>query len=249
MGARQMGLAYASATISDEWSLWNNIAGIARQQKNICGAAYEVTPTLIGANRMALTAVVPFRWAVMGAGVFRFGDQVYSEQLATIGIAHQIGITSLGAKVNWVQYRADGFGLLSTASIDFGGISNLTKQMSIGAYITNLTQSSFSAADDYRLPTRLVVGINFHLNNSVLVATEVEKDLNYKPIFKAGLEYEPVKNFFVRGGFNFYPQNFYIGLGSKWKTVTTNYAVRFNNLLGSTHQISASICWGKVLTK
>lgn len=249
MGAKQMGMAYASAATQDEWGLWNNIAGLASQQSAAASVAYEVTPTLIGANRMALSAAVPGRWGVVGAGAFRFGDQVYSEQVVSIGIAHRVGITSLGAKLNWVQYRADGFGVQSVAGIDVGGITQLTNHMSIGAYITNLTQSSFASSDNHRLPARLVVGVNFQLTDAVVVSSELEKDLDYKPIFKAGMNYEAIKNFFIRGGFNFYPQNFYLGLGSKRKTMTADYAVRFNHILGSTHQIAVTIYWGKSQNK
>lgn len=249
MGARQMGLAFSSATIKDEWSQWNNVAGLAKHRQAAAAVAYEVTPSLLGANRMVMTGVVPFKQGALGIGVFRFGDAVYSEQLASIGLAHQIANTSLGVKLNWVQYRADGFGVQSAATLDFGGISQITQQMRIGAYITNLTQSSFQSTENYRLPTRLIIGVSFQLTSTVLVATELEKDLDYKPVFKSGLEYEPIKNFFLRGGFNFYPQNYYFGLGSKWKSITANYAVRFNHLLGSTHQISATIYWGKAKTK
>jgi hypothetical protein len=245
MGARQTAMGNASATLADEWSLWHNVAGLAQTENRALGASYEVTPALVGANRMAFNGAAPLRFGVVGLGAFRFGDNVYSEQMITLAFAHKIGITSLGAKANVIQYRADGFGSQAALSLDFGGITQLTKQITIGAYITNLTQSSVSASENYRLPTRLIVGLGFKLSNDVMATTELEKDLDYRPLWKTGLEYQAVKNFFVRGGFNFYPQNFYFGLGSKWANVNASYAVRYNSFLGSTHQISISYHFAK----
>ncbi|MFN7603462.1 MAG: hypothetical protein ACK5R0_18890 [Bacteroidota bacterium] len=245
MGARQTAMGNASATLTDEWSLWHNVAGLAQTENRTLGASYEVTPSLVGANRMAFNGAAPLRLGVIGFGAFRFGDNVYSEQMISLAFAHKIGITSLGAKANVIQYRADGFGSQAALSLDFGGITQLTKQITIGEYLTNLTQSSFSASENYRLPTRLAVGLGFKLSDYVLATTELEKDLDYRAVWKTGIEYQAIKNFFIRGGFNFYPQNFYFGLGSKWGSVNANYAVRYNSLLGSTHQISISYHFAK----
>lgn len=245
MGARQAGMANASATLADGWSLWHNAAGLAQIKNRVLGAAYEITPSLVGANRMAFHVASPFQFGVVGLGAFRFGDNVYSEQMISLAFAHQIGITSLGVKANVNQYRADGFGSQAALSFDFGGITQLTKHISIGAYITNLTQSSFSATESHRLPTRLVVGLGFKLSDDVIATTELEKDLGYRPLWKTGFEYQAVKNFFVRGGFNVYPQNFFFGVGSRWAGVNANYAVKYNGFLGTTHQISISYHFAK----
>ncbi|MFM9840649.1 MAG: hypothetical protein ACKVOQ_20445, partial [Cyclobacteriaceae bacterium] len=135
IGARQAGMGYASSTSADEWSLFNNVGGIGKIKQQSVGFAYEAVPSLIGANRMAAVWNAPTKWFNTSLGAFRFGDAIYSEQVLSAGIGNQFGITSLGAKVNYIQYRAEGFGTHSAVSVDFGGITKLTKQLSIGAYI------------------------------------------------------------------------------------------------------------------
>ncbi len=239
MGARQAGMGYTSSTIADEWSLFNNIGGLGKISQKSISTAYEAVPSLIGANRMAAVFNSPIKWGTIGFGIFRFGDAIYSEQMISAGIGNQFGITSLGLKINYIQYRAEGFGTHSIVSIDFGGITQLTKELSIGAYLTNLTQSSLQTQDGDRLPTQLVIGFGIKPGEKVFISTEIQKDIDHKPTWRAGLEYSIYQNVFFRTGYNYTPQSAFFGLGFKKGKLKIDYAIRFNQLAGTSHQASA----------
>jgi hypothetical protein len=238
IGARQAGMGYASSSTTDEWSLFNNVGGLGKMNQKSVAFAYEAIPTLIGANRMATVFNTNLKWGCLSIGAFRFGDDLYSEQLLSIGFGNQFGITSLGAKVNYIQYRT-GFGTRGTLSIDFGGITQFTKQLSIGAYITNLTQSSLQTKEDERLPTKLIFGIGFKPSEKIFISTEIEKDLDYKPTWRTGLEYSIYKSLFLRTGYNLNPNAAFFGLGYQKGKLKIDYAVRINTLVGTAHQASA----------
>ncbi|MFN6090008.1 MAG: hypothetical protein ACK47E_14790 [Cyclobacteriaceae bacterium] len=240
MGARQAGMGYASSTPKDEWALFSNVGALGKTQQLSTAFAYEAVPALVGANRMAAVLNVPLRWANAGLGMFRFGDAIYSEQIISLGIGNQFGITSLGAKLNYIQYRAEGFGVQNTVSIDFGGITQLTDQISIGAYINNLTQSSLQTRDGDKLPTRLVVGIGLKPSEKVFISTELEKDIDYKPTWRTGLEYSVYKNLFFRTGYALNPQAGFFGLGFHKNKLKIDYAIRLGQLTGTAHQASAT---------
>jgi hypothetical protein len=55
MGARSAALGYASATLSDEWALFNNIGGISRIDHPNVAFAYDARPVMPGADRIAAT--------------------------------------------------------------------------------------------------------------------------------------------------------------------------------------------------
>jgi len=239
IGARAAGLGYTTAVVDDEWSLFNNVAGLAHVDQPSASFAYEVRPALVGANRMAASISAPSKVGTLGVGIFRFGDDVYSEHQVSIGIGNQIGNTSLGAKINYTQYRVESFGNTTALSFDFGGITRITSQLSIGAYITNLTQSKLIGSDGERLPTKLVVGVGFRPSDKLFVATELEKDLDYQATWKSGLEYSIYKKVFFRTGFNLNPNTAYFGLGGQKKNLKFDYAIRFNQLTGAAHQVSA----------
>jgi hypothetical protein len=242
MGARSMGMAGASATLSDGWALFNNVAGMAGQ-KQACAFAYEVAPQMPGANRMAAIAQMQMGSFTGGIGFFRFGDALYNEHLISFAMAHRIGITALGARVNYNQYRADGFGSLYTFSADVGGITQLTSKIRVGAYLTNITQSSLNSGSGERLPTRMVVGAGFQFSPKFLASTEIEKDLDYPIIWRTGFEYEVRKNIFFRTGYQLQPSVIYVGLGGTRKRLTIDYAMRYHFLLGMIHQASATFRW------
>lgn len=126
MGARATAMGYASSGIKDEWSLFNNPGGLGKISQLNTAFAYEVQSQLKSANRMGAVFNSPFKWGTPSVGLFRFGDDLYNEQALSIGFGNQFGIASLGAKVNLIQYRADGFGVSSALSFDFGGITELT---------------------------------------------------------------------------------------------------------------------------
>ena len=240
IGAKQAGMGYASSALSDEWVVFNNIGGLGNVESQSAAFAYEITPSLEGGNRIAAVFNSPLNWGTVGFGAFRFGDEIYSEHVLSAGVGNHFGITSLGAKVNYIQYRATGFGTRSAFSFDFGGITQLTPELSIGAYITNLTQSSLSTSDGNRLPTKLTVGLGIRPSEKVFITTEIEKDLDYKPTWRTGLEYVILKSLFFRTGYNFNPQSAFFGLGTKKKNLKIDYAIRFNQPLGAIHQASAS---------
>ncbi len=239
MGARATGLAQASSTLNDEWSLFNNIGGLAKVSRLSAAFAYEVRPSLPGANRMAAGLNIPFTFGTAGLGFFRFGDDLYSEQIITAGFSNQFGIASLGLKANYIQYRSQSFGVKSAVSINFGGIAEITPKISIGAYITNINQPKISDKDNERIPARLVAGISFKPTEKILLLTEVEKDISYDPTIKAAFEYTVHKKVFFRTGFNLYPNAGFFGLGFNARRVKIDYGMQYSEGLSLIHQASA----------
>ncbi len=240
MGARAAGMGYASSGLSDEWGLFNNVGGIGTQDFMSAAVAYEIRAQLTNANRMAFAFNSPIRWGVASLGAFRFGDDLYSEQIISAGFGNKFGIASLGAKVNYIQYRAEGFGSNHAFTIDFGGIAQLTDKLSMGAYITNLNQSSMS--NDYqseRLPTKLTAGITFKPIENILITSELDKDLDYAATWRTGLEYSFKEKFFFRTGFNLKPQTGFFGIGMHKKKLHADYTIQFNSITGASHQASA----------
>ncbi len=239
MGGRTAGLGYASSTLADEWAMLNNVGGLAKAEKLNMAFGYDTRPKLPGSNRMAAALSMPVKIGAAGFSLFRFGDDLYSEQIISAGYSNQFGITSLGLKINYVQYRAEGIGTKSFIGISFGGITELTKQISIGAYIVNLNQPKLSSIDDERAPTRLVAGISFKASEGCLLLSEVEKELNYDATLKAGLEYSIHKKVNLRTGFNLHPNAAFFGLGFKAGQLKVDYALQYNHTLSTAHQASA----------
>ena len=240
-------MGYASAVIADESALFNNPGAMGEIRLPSTWFAYEANAMLPGANRMAAGISFPTHFGTAGIGLFRFGDDLYSEQIASTGFANKLGIASLGARVNLVQYKAEGFGNKSAISVDFGGLAQITPQVSVGAYIINLTQSRIS--DDEYLPVKLVAGLGFRPNPQFIISTELEKDINHNATWRTGAEYSFHKKVSARTGFNLNPSAAFFGLGLQARRLKVDYAIQLNLVLGTTHQTSVAYSLEKKVRK
>jgi hypothetical protein len=236
IGARANSLGYASACIEDEWSLFNNVAGLSKVDRISAAFTYDMQPSFKPFNRTALGIAAPTKIGVFGFGAFRFGDNLYSEQILAAGFSNTFGLASLGLKINYIQYSAQGFGTKALFSISFGGIARLTEKISLGAHITNINQPKISSKDNEKLPTILVTGIAFKLSSKTLIATEIEKNLDYSAIWKSGIEYQPHKKFILRTGFNVNPIAGFLGFGFRHSKFRLDYAYHHSFDMGSRHQ-------------
>ncbi|MBX2894685.1 MAG: hypothetical protein KF763_04540 [Cyclobacteriaceae bacterium] len=241
MGARGLGMGNATHGLVYEWGLLNNVASIGLLTEASGAAAYHINSQLPHANRMAFAVNCPLKMGVVAASVFRFGDDLYNEQLISTGFANKFGNTSLGLKANYIQYQAQGFGTHTTMSIDLGGITQLTPVITIAASISNLTQSNLRVEDKKEiLPTRLTAGLTFRLSEKVIAATELEKEITHTTNWRTGLEYNLKEKFFARTGFNLNPTSGFFGLGARKKLLQVDYAVQLNSLTGASHQASVT---------
>ncbi len=246
MGARQAGMGYASSGLVDEWALFSNAGAIGSLNKMSAAFAYEASALLPGADRMAFAFNAPTRWGVSSIGVFRFGDDLYNEQMLTAAFANTLGIASLGVRVNYIQYYAEGFGSNAAFTVDFGGVATLTEQLTVGAYITNLNQAKIHTSNGVEsLPTRLIAGLTFKPSNNLTLATEIDKDLAYVHTWRTGIEYAYKQKIFYRTGFNLNPNTGFFGMGFKKGKIQIDYALQFSWIRGTSHQASASYLFSK----
>ncbi|MBX2965938.1 MAG: hypothetical protein KF845_07315 [Cyclobacteriaceae bacterium] len=239
MGARANGMGYTSAALFDSWSIFNNIAGAAKIEEHSAGFAYDLRPALPGGNRAAAALALPTSIGVISGGVFRFGDNLYNEGVLSAGFSNQFGLAALGVKINYIQYNAEGFGRSGVVSIGFGGIAEITQQLSVGAYITNINQPKISKDGD-RIPTLLTAGLSFKPGKNVIIATEIEKDLDAKANWKTGVEYSFHKKFCARTGYNLEPNTIFFGLGFKTTKLAIDYAIQHTVQLNLSHQTSVN---------
>ena len=238
IGARSNALAYASACIADDWSLFNNVAGIAEVKRASANFTYDVNPTFLAFNRMAAVINVSTKFFTSAAGVYRFGDDLYNEHLVSFGVANTFGIASLGVKANYIQYYADGAGAKGFITIGAGGIARLTPHLFIGAYITNINPPALSSIEKETIPTILSFAMAVKPTEKLFFTTEIEKDLELDPRWKTGFEYAFHKKVIARTGYVMKPQTAFFGLGLRPRKFQLDYCVQVANKLGLGHQAS-----------
>lgn len=238
MGARAAALGYAASCIGDEWSVLNNIGALARVKETAAAFSYNALPSFAPFNKSAAVFALSTNFGVAGFGLFHFGNSLYSEQLVTLGFSNTFGLASLGARINYVQYNAQGFGRKAVWTLGLGGTAALTPKLTVGAYITNINQPSLT--DQEKLPTLLTAGISFKPSDNTLIVTEIEKDIDFGAVWRTGIEYKVYKKISFRTGFNINPNTGFFGFGFRPKKFSCDYAFQYNNAIGGRHEASVS---------
>ena len=237
-GATAHGMGYTSACLSDEWAILNNVAGLANVEATTAALSYTINTFLPGGNVQALAVNIPSKSLAFGMGAFSFGDPVYREQVITAGVANTFGLASLGIKLNYIQYRAAGFGQKGFLTMSMGGIAEISSEFLIGAHIVNINQPKYSDQEDERIPTTLHLGIRYTFSDKVLMTAELEKDIDFSPVFKMGCAYTPQEKITLRTGFNLNPNAAFIGAGFILKYFLLDYAIGYRMEIGISHQAS-----------
>jgi hypothetical protein len=240
-----MGVANAASCLANEWSLLNNVGGLSKVKSLTTSFSQYAVPSFRPFGKVAAVCVLPIKFGVTGLGFYRFGDSQYNEQIVSLGFSNQLGLASLGLKVNYVQYKAEGFGSRAAFTVSFGGLAEITPNFSVAAFIDNLNQPKLSADTEERIATRFTVGTGFKLTENLLAFTEIEKALLNTPILKAGIQYQLNKRITTRTGFNFNPQSAFGGLGFNLQKFKLDYAIQFHEYLGAAHQATVSVAFAK----
>ncbi len=237
-GARAMGMGQASVTLQDEWSAFNNIGGISGVKSLSTSFAYTNHYGIEGFNTMSATVAVPFQYGVTAISAYHFGDDLFNEQKLALGFGNSIGFVRLGAQINYLQYNIEGFGRKGVFVAEFGGTAEIIPQLVFGAYIFNINQVKLIRDQNERVPVLMRTGVSFKPVDYLMVNAEVSKDIDFDPIFKAGLEYILKKHFYFRAGVKTLPATHYFGLGIHMERIQFDYAFSTTYGLGFVHQAS-----------
>jgi hypothetical protein len=238
MGARAHGLAYASVTLEDEWSILNNTAGLARHNTTSVAATHLIHPSLTAFNKSALSVSLPLKSGSMGVGAFKFGDDLYNEQLLTLGYAQRVGNTALGLRTNYSQFNAEGFGRKGQIAFSMGSITTLSSHVLVGINIHNILQPKFDKNWQEQLPTIITAGVGIKASENFNVYTELEKDISKRVGAKAAIEYHYLQKFFVRTGYNMMLNNVHVGVGFHKQSYHIDYGFSHHPFIGVSHQAS-----------
>jgi hypothetical protein len=237
-GARNEGLAGQYALSRDEWSLWRNPAGLASIEASAISFSLRHIPVV---QQPVNSAVAAFhnKLLCIATGVSAFGDDLYSEQAMSLAFAHRIGITNAGIRADMFQLRIDGNGIKRTFGVTVGAITAIGNRLFLGITARNINLPQW--AHGQPLPVVLNAGLMFSPTGAFSVIAEVEKNTDLDPTIKGAVEYSLKKKFFVRTGFNLFPNAAFGGVGFRLWRFGFDYAIRWGYLPGYFQVISVSV--------
>ncbi len=238
LGAKPAGMGYTYAAMNDKWSQFNNPGGMAYVNEMAVYAAFENKYAITGLNSLGAAFVSNIGIGTAGVSAFRFGDDLYNEQILSATYSNKFGIAGLGVRANYVQYTIEEFGTKGAITLDFGGVAQITELIRFGAYVRNINQAKLAELNDERIPTLLNTGLAFLPMEKLTLAVEVENDIDLEASFKVGLEYRFLEKFYARTGIKTNEFTNYFGLGFISQKLQIDYALTRDQVLGFSHQAS-----------
>lgn len=240
LGGRQAGMGNSAVSLYDFWAISHNQAGLAGQQHT--GAGFYIENRYL-TKEMSLGAVAvafPAANGVFGINVTYFGFSQYHESKAGLSYARKFGQNfSAGMQLNYLYtYLGPDAGSSGTVAAELGVICQLLPQVNLGVHLFNPTGSRIGSSHGENIPRIIRLGVSWMYQELVLIALETEKDMDQHPVFRAGLDYQVVKNVFLRGGIGSQPVTNSFGFGLKLGNLDLDLSSSFHQILGYSPQFS-----------
>ncbi len=235
VGARQLGLGGCGTALSgDLWNAHNNPAGLAYIKSFQAGAFYENRFLVSSLGMKGFAAAMPIKAGVFSLDVTSFGFNLYSENKAGVAFTKSFGPKfAASLQLDYFNTRiAENYGSASAVCGELGLFAKPVKNLSIGFHLFNPTRSKLSGNLAERLPTIMRLGALYDFSDRVFLTVEAEKDVDYKPVIRGGIEYRPVNNFYLRAGAAANPGLMSFGFGIVMKKLRLDVASSFHSVLG-----------------
>lgn len=245
LGARHSGLAGSSVTIGDQYSLFNNVGGLALVTTHSVFGGYQNRFGIREFQVVGAGAIYHSDIGNAGVGFYKFGDDLFSQQRLHLAIGNKLQMISLGLGADLIQYNVAGVGTKQAFAIQFGGIAEITSKFHFGAHIFNLNQVNLVESAGERIPTVMKAGFSYRPNEELMINVEVEKDLDFEEIIKAGLEYQVIEKVFLRTGISTDPFISAYGIGFHPKKLLFDYSYSNDSNLGNIHEVSIAFSFQK----
>lgn len=247
LGARTAGMGNASVSFGDVWSAQQNQAGLGFVRAISAGAYYENRFLLKELSIKGGVIALPIKGGTFGLCISNFGYSLYNENKYSLSFAKPFGDKlSAGIAMDYLTTKiGEGYGSKGVLAAEFGIQAKPLKGLTLGAHVFNPTRAKISDYNDERLPTIIRFGGDYDFSDKVKVAVETEKDIAQKAVFKAGIEYKPVKEFYLRAGIGTNPTLTSFGFGINLKNLKIDVAANYHQTLGFSPQLGLTYSFKK----
>ncbi len=242
MGARSSGVANASVALTDTWSFFNNPANSANVAHVSGGLYYENRYLLKELQFQGLVYNQPLKVGALSLGIQSFGFKYF--RTFTAGLGYSLKLNEMLFSGVQLSYQglwfSDYYGTRNAVMANAGILIHLSENLKLGTSIFNLGRTKVNRANAERWSTDFRLGASFQVSKVVLILAELNKNVNHPIRVKAGVEYQPVKTFFLRTGISTSPIEISGGFGYQFKNIDLSFGTTYIPVLGFSPNISFS---------
>ena len=118
-----------------------------------------------------------------------------------------------------------------TFTAELGAIIHLTEKLNAGIHIYNPAGGKFVKTKD-KLTAACTIGIGYDVSDKFLVSAEIVKEENFPVNVNTGVQYNFMRQFFVRAGVSSATSTAYAGAGVCWNKIRLDISGSYHPQLG-----------------
>ncbi len=235
IAARYIGLGAYSINHVDAFSFTSNQAALAQIKNSATGIYAEKRFLLSSTNMYSAIAVLSTKQGNFGLQADYFGYKNYNESQIGLAYARSLGSKlDIGIKFNYYGFRIPAYGNSSAVNFELGAIAHLSEKLHAGIHAYNPVGGKLSKTDNEKLSSIYKFGIGYEASDKFFVSTEIIKEEDQPVNVDVGVQYNFMKQFFVRAGTSTETTNSYVGAGISWKNFRLDISGSYHQQLGFT---------------
>jgi hypothetical protein len=249
IGGRAAAMGGCSVASRGLWAMQNNPAGMAYLDKFSLGLYYENRWLLPETAYKSAALAAPTKFGCLGLSFNQFGSSKYSENKFGLAYAKAFGpYLQIGLQLDYLLISlGNEYGRQSAITFELGIQSQVTEKLRLGTYIFNPVSFKLEQSiNQEKLPIVFRFGAAYQFTKDFVGLCEIEKNTDHEGVsLRGGLEYEVLKNFYLRAGAQINPGILSFGLGYEIRFARIDVAAQLHQMLGASIQIGMIFSIGK----
>jgi hypothetical protein len=217
----------------DVFSFTNNQAALAGIKAAGIGVYGERRFMLAENSAYALAATFPTAKGNFGMQLNYSGFKNFNENKLGLAYARTLGDKlAIGIQFNYYAYRIPAYGNSSSVNFEAGALMHFSDKLSGGFHIYNPVGGKLGKSSEEKLASAYTFGLGYDASENFYVSTEIIKEEDKPVNVTGGVQYNFMKQFFVRAGFMSETGSGFAGAGLKWKNLRIDLSASYHPQLG-----------------
>jgi len=252
LGARSGGLGKSSVTLSGFWAGFNNQAALANYNKLAAGIYYENQFIIKEMGLAAGGFILPTKTGNFGLNLTWFGYNNYNEKKVGLGYGRKFGKSfSAGIQLDYLStYIAEDYGRKDLLTFELGFMVSIGENIIFGGHLFNPVPVYLQKEFNDRVPTVFTIGASYKISEELFITLETEKNSEFKPLIRGGIEYQIIDRVAVRIGYSTLPSQtgstkfsiaslYTFGFSLNFDKLNIDFSSSYHNVLGWSPSITA----------
>jgi hypothetical protein len=239
-GAGEAGMAFVCTMKEGFWSSFHNQALLAFNSSYSFGANYENRFGLSELATRSAAVIIPAGKSSVGAAFSNFGYHDFRRNNAGLGCGIKLsGKMAAGIQIDYFSENISGeYDNRQIVTFEAGLVFAASENVTAGIHLFNPVPNSLRKTE---MPMSINAGAGIRLNSSLFAGVEAEMSTGHNLDIRTGLEYEPVKNLWLRAGYGTNNNSFCFGTGYRYGIARLDLGFSSHDRLGITSAVSVII--------